>query len=128
MNTKTLLALLFLCGCGGPAGAPDAGPPDAGPCVPSGSVGCGAGQKCSMRPDTGKPYCTGAGSLAAWSPCTADGDCAAGTICSAAPANPGWDNAQQCRPFCDPSTQAHLKCAAGGACEIRDVADPTIGF
>ncbi len=128
MSRSTLLCLTaLLAACGSPS-TDDAGTADAGPCSPSLQTGCAAAQKCSIRPDNGQPTCVAAGALAAYAPCSADTDCAAGTFCVNPPANAPYESGQTCHPFCNPSTGAHLACSLGGTCELVDHFDQTIGF
>lgn len=128
MLRKILLTtVVFTAACGAPSDTADSGV-DAGPCSPTAQSGCGSGQKCSVRPDTGQPICIASGALASYATCAADTDCVSGTTCLNIPALNGFEGGQTCHPFCNPSTQAHLTCSMGGNCELVDTHDSTIGF
>jgi len=105
----------------------DSGTP--GPCDPNAQTGCGAGQKCSLNMATGMPACAAVGTKAAFATCANDGECRGGTICiNNDKTSSTFQTGQFCLPFCDPATQAHLSCSAGGSCELVDTVDSTVGF
>ncbi|MFT3835744.1 MAG: hypothetical protein QM723_01955 [Myxococcaceae bacterium] len=127
MRKILLTTFVLTAACGAATNGADSGV-DAGPCSPSLQSGCGSGEKCSVRPDTGQPLCLAAGALTAFTTCAADTDCVSGTICLNTPAMNGFEGGQTCHPFCNPSSQAHLACSQGGSCELVDTHDSSIGF
>lgn len=83
---------------------PGAQPPvDAGPCDVYAQTNCPTNLKCTILPDGG-PICGNKGSGVAYSACTDDTQCSAGTACVDLQFQ-GYLPGQHCFPFCELSKQ-----------------------
>ncbi|MFT3835743.1 MAG: hypothetical protein QM723_01950 [Myxococcaceae bacterium] len=126
MRIAVCTTAVLLAACGG--STPDPHPEIIADCDVTHQTGCDGGYKCSVRMLDGNTHCVPPGPKQAYTDCTTDDECVAGTTCISTPANAMFKGGQFCHPDCDPTTQAHQACSLGGSCEVEDFAVATAGF